>query len=324
MKSILGIGNALVDVMTMLEGDQALHDLGLPKGSMQLVDKSMSRRVLEYTGKYERKLASGGSAANTIHGLAGLLLPTAFIGKVGRDDLGDFFRKDLKDSNIHPILLESETESGCAVALVTPDTERTFATFLGAAIELKAGDLDDAFFWDHHVLHLEGYLVQNRDLVRVSLQKAKKHGLMVSLDMASYNVVEANRDFLREMVLEYVDILFANELEARAFTGKAPMEALDEMASMCHIAVVKLGADGSLIRQGEHLVTVEAEPAEVIDTTGAGDLYAAGFLYGLMKAYPLEICGKLGSLMSAKVIEVVGAKIHPEGWDEIHEAIAAI
>lgn len=321
MKSVLGLGNALVDMMTSMENDSLLTALKLPKGSMTLVDKDFSDKIYQATSTLFRSMTSGGSAANTIHGLANLGIPVSFIGKVGRDEMGNFFRHDMEKNAIQPFLLDSDTDSGVAVALISPDSERTFATFLGAAVELTADDLSPEIFRKHHVLHIEGYLVQNHDLIRTAVKMAKENHLIVSLDMASYNVVEANLDFLREILAEYVDIVFANEEEARAFTGKEALEALDDLKEICSIAVVKVGSQGSYIAQDETLIHVGAKPAEVIDTTGAGDLYASGFLFGLVTGYSLEDCGETGALLAGNVIEVIGAKIDAARWEKIHQQI---
>lgn len=319
------MGNALVDVLMQVNDETILRDLGLPKGSMQLVDRAMADKVQSIAGTNGNTRASGGSAANTIHGLAELGAETGFIGKVGRDDWGDFFRSDMVARNIQPFLLESNTESGRAMALITPDSERTFATFLGAAVEMTASDLTSDLFSAYGYFHIEGYLVQNRTLIEAALKMAKSKGLKISLDLASFNVVEDNLDFLQEMVAEYVDILFANEEEARAFTGGLEHEkALDSMSVMADIVVLKQGAKGSLIKYSGTTVKIETVKANVIDTTGAGDLYAAGFLYGLINGFSLEKCGRMGALLSAKVIEVIGPKMDQKKWAEIRTAAALI
>lgn len=313
---ILGIGNALVDIMTLLESDDFLTQFKLQKGSMQLVDQDFSGEVLAGATDLKKELSSGGSAANTIHGLAHLGMSTGYIGKIGKDDFGEFFKKDMERIGIKPALLEGVADTGRAIALVSPDSERTFATFLGAAIELHASDLTPEQFAGFACLHVEGYLVQNRDLITTAMKLAKQQGLIVSIDLASYNVVEQNVDFLTSLITEYVDIVFANEEEAKAFTGLEPLKALDAISEMCDIAVVKLGKDGSTIKRGDEEHRVNAIRAESVDTTGAGDLYASGFLYGLMKGLPLMKCGDIGSVLSGKVIEVVGAKMTPAQWNE--------
>jgi len=317
MSKVLGIGNALVDIMTRLENDDTLVAFQLPKGSMQLVDQVLSDVVNQHTNLCKKEIASGGSAANTIYGLARLGIETAFIGKVGKDLFGQLFREDMQVNKIKPLLFESDTPTGKAIALISPDSERTFATCLGAAVELTPDDLVIELFDGFDYLHIEGYLVQNHHLIEKAVKLAKEKGLRVSLDMASYNVVDAHIQFLREIIRLYVDILFANEEEARSFTGKEPEEALNEMAGMVDIAIVKTGQTGSLVRQGDHIFRVEPIKAASVDTTGAGDLYAAGFIYGLIKGLSLDKCGKSGSLLAGKTIEVVGPKMTPEKWQDV-------
>ncbi len=323
MNKVIGMGNALVDILTQIYDDSLLEELKLPKGSMQLVDIEHVGRVLNATTGMPRGQASGGSAANTIHGLASLGIETAFFGKVGKDEWGDFFRADLTQRHIFPLLLESENQSGRAFALISPDAERTFATFLGAAVELASHEVPDDLFNNYHLLHIEGYLVQNQELIRRALEVAKARGLKVSLDLASFNVVAENLDFLHEMVANYVDILFANEEEAKAFTGfKDEGEALSRMSEMCNLVVLKLGARGSLIKKGDEITQISALEANSVDTTGAGDLYAAGFLYGLIHNLSMQACGTIGALLAGKVIEVIGPKIDEHSWEAIRKQIA--
>ena len=333
------MGNALVDIMIPIESDNILELLALPKGSMQLVDIERSNIVLSALKDYQQSLSAGGSAANTIHGLAMLGAKTGYIGVVGEDELGGFFVRDLIKAGVDPHMIHSNRETGRAVALVTPDSERTFATFLGAAIELSAEHLEpqnrkseivnpnrseaelggakSSIFSGYSYFHIEGYLVQNHELIRRAVELAQEHGLLVSLDMASYNVVEANRDFLLSIITEYVDIVFANEDEARALTGFEPEEALLELSKITEIAIVKTGSSGSMIKSGHDIYNIGVIDVNPIDTTGAGDLYASGFLYGLSKGLPLQECGELGALLAGNVIEFMGSKMSAERWDMI-------
>jgi len=324
-KKVLGLGNALVDIMTQLEDESLLNTFGLPKGSMQLVDRIKSDEVVKGTKHLKSSLAAGGSAANTINGLAKLGASCGFIGKIGKDEMGNIFVNDMVNSGIEPFFIQSETESGRAVALVSPDSERTFATYLGASVELSDKDLKQADFKGYDYLHIEGYLVQNHALIEKALQLAKAEGLQVSLDLASYNVVEENLAFLQEMSKKYVDILFANEEEARAFTGDSnPEKALDIMAESVAIAIVKVGKNGSFIKKDGKKYKVGIIQAQSIDTTGAGDLYAGGFLYGLMNNLSLEKAGEIGAILSGNVIEVIGAKMDEERWTKIKEKVKTI
>ncbi len=324
MKKILGIGNALVDIMTILENDGFLNTFRLQKGSMQLVDADFSLNILTYTEEMKKELSSGGSAANTIHGLANLGIATSFIGKTGNDHYGRFFADDMRNIGINPVLFEGDAETGRAIALISPDSERTFATYLGSAIELTADELTEELFKDHDYFYIEGYLVQNRNLILKAIQIAKKLNIKICIDLASYNVVEQNLEFLKDIVANYVDIVFANEEEAKAFTGKEPEDALNEIATMCEIAIVKTGKRGSLIKFADEIYRIEPIECNCIDTTGAGDSYAAGFIYGLSYGYSLEKCGAIGSLLSGKVIEVIGAKMTESQWEEIKNHISKI
>src|SRR5664279_4262913 len=168
MMRILGIGNALVDVMTLIDNDYILEKFSLPKGSMQLVDGEKSALIKSDTSNFRRNLVSGGSAANTIHGLAMLGMDTGFIGSIGKDDTGDFFEKDMKKAGVTTFLTRRDSATGTAVALISPGSERTFATHLGAAVELEAKDLEDAYFRDYNILYMEGYLIINKQLVETA------------------------------------------------------------------------------------------------------------------------------------------------------------
>jgi sugar/nucleoside kinase (ribokinase family) len=322
MKKVLGLGNALVDIMTQLDHDDYLPQFELPKGSMILVDARRSHKIYDETIHLQKTVRSGGSAANTIHGLANLGVETGFIGKIGTDEMGKVFHDDMVNAGINAHLSQSHIETGRAVALISPDTERTFATYLGAAIELNRNDLSMELFSQYDIFHIEGYIVQNHSLLEAALKLARETGLMISLDLASFNVVDQNRDFLEEMLKKYVDIVFANEEEARSLTGLEPEEALDQMAGMCEAAVVKIGREGSLARSGNLKVEIGVIPVNSIDTTGAGDLYASGFLYGMVQGYSLDQCGRIGAILAGKVIELIGPKIDEEGWKDVKEMIS--
>jgi sugar/nucleoside kinase (ribokinase family) len=288
---------------------------------MQLVNALRSQAVFEKFENHPKNISAGGSAANTIHGLAMLGIPTGYIGVIGEDELGGSFVQDLINAGVEPHMIHSKNNTGRAIALISPDSERTFATYLGAAIELAADHLTSFKFNQYDYLHIEGYLVQNHDLIKAAVSLAKENGLTVSLDLSSYNVVAANLDYLREIVEKYVDIVFANEEEARAFTGKEPREALDEIAGMARIAVVKTGAKGSIIKSGKKVVEIGIIPVTPIDTTGAGDLYASGFLYGQSMDLSLEKSGELGALLAGHVIEVIGSKMEAEVWRKIVDSL---
>lgn len=321
---ILGIGNALVDLLVRLPDEKLIEELKVKKGSMELVGKEFIADVINKTYHLEKKQVSGGSAANTIYGAASLGAATGFIGTIGNDNFGNVFTENLKESGIIPYMFVGDGETGVVGSLITPDSERTMTTFLGAAGNISTSQVTADILKDYQLIHVEGYLVFNRELIEFACRVAKERGLKVSLDLASFNVVEANVDFLRNLISNYVDIVFANEDEAKALTGKLPEEALDKIASMAEIAVVKVGKYGSMIKSDSGKYNIPAIEASVIDTTGAGDLYAGGFLYGISKGLSLEKCGHIGSLLAGKVIEQIGAKIPVEIWKGILARVDAI
>ncbi len=325
MDKIIGLGNALVDVLVTLKDDTILHEMGLPKGSMQLIDSAKLQQINEHFDQMETHLATGGSAGNTILGLSCLGAGTGFIGKVGKDSYGRFFHENLQKNGIEDNLLLSDLPSGVASTFISKDGERTFGTFLGAAATLKAEDLLPDMFKDYTYLFIEGYLVQDHELILRAITLAKEAGLQICLDMASYNTVADDLEFFSILVNKYVDIVFANEEEAKAFTGEEPQAALDIIGKKCSVAIVKVGSKGSYIRKGTEKIEVEAIPVEkVLDTTGAGDYFAAGFLYGLTCGYSLEKCAKIGSILSGNVIQVIGTTMPAERWDEIKLNISEI
>lgn len=323
MKRVLGMGNALVDILVRLNSDSELGKL--KKGTMTLVDRVGMHDVMLGIQAMDVQRSAGGSAANTINGLATLGQATGFIGKVGDDEMGAFFRSDMEGRRVHTHLLRGEAETGRCMVLISPDHERTFATHLGAAVELDAADLAEEMFADCAVFHVEGYLVQNHALLETAFRLARKANCTVSLDLASHNTVDDNLEFLRRITQEYVDVVFANEDEARVFTGEAdPRRAVEVLNRSAELAVVKVGPEGSLVRKGSEQIQVDAVSARVVDTTGAGDLYAAGFLYALLKNHDLKTCARIGSLLGSRVVEVVGAKMGPDKWAGIQREVAQI
>lgn len=322
---VLGMGNALVDVIIPLDSDLLLDELKLPKGSMQLIDVERLKAIQEVTNHLSQELASGGSAANTIHGLAALGLSTGFVGSIGRDSFGEFFRDDLVNKGIQPLFRISDTATGCANAFVSPDSERTFGTFLGAAMELAPEHLKQEFFEGYDYLYIEGYLVQNHALITRAVQMAKSAGLKVALDLASYNVVEENRDFLIGLLEEFVDLVFANEEESKAISGREPEDALRWLSGLCEEAVVKIGKKGSLLLAPDgEILPIAPLIAQAVDTSGAGDLYAAGYLYGKSKFLKQEQCGQIGSVLSGRVIEFMGPKLPLSAWPDVFARIKQI
>lgn len=318
---ITGIGNALVD-MLLHEDDAFLEKTGAAKGGMTYVDQTVIEKTVSIASN-ETIIVSGGSACNTVVGIGKLGGKAQFIGKCGEDELGQFFEKDLQKNNVDPLLFKSSSPTGRVLSIVTPDAQRSMFTFLGASSEARPDDIRMCNFQDAAIVHIEGYLLFNIDLIYAALSQAKKDGAFVSMDLASYTVVEESKDFLAALVRDYVDILIANEDEAEAFTGhKHERMALEALVADTEIAVVNMGERGSYIAGGGKLMRINAlGTGQAVDTTGAGDLWASGFLYGLVKGYPLEICGRLGTACGYEVCQVIGADIPETGWKRIQSIL---
>jgi sugar/nucleoside kinase (ribokinase family) len=317
-KLIAGVGSALVDIL-LLESEQFLASTGAKKGGMlhaennAIIDNLLSKSLVK------QSVVPGGSACNTIVGIGRLGGPARFIGKRGDDDLGRLFEASLRKNNVEPVLFSSKTPTGRVLSIITPDSQRSMFTYLGAASEMKPEEVLPMYFEDAALVHIEGYLLFNESLLLASLKAAKKSGALVSLDLASYTVVEASKHILSDVIEEYVDIVIANEDEARVFTGLKDEEmGLANLAKRADTAVLKVGKRGSLISHYGKVTKIDRMGSgAAVDTTGAGDLWAAGFLYGLVNNHPIEECGKLASACGYEVCQVIGATIPDEGWERI-------
>ena len=313
------MGNALTDVLVNLRNEEILHRHNIARGSMSLVDTALQAQISKEVAGLPHALSLGGSADNTIRAMARLGSEVGFIGKVGRDNTGDRFEQALQNLGIEGKILRGEKPSGKCISLVSPDGERTMLTYLGAASDMHAEDISSELFDGYDCLYIEGYLVQEHSLIETAIRTAKRLGLKVAIDLASFNVVAENLDFLRRIVTEYIDIVFANEDEARVFSGEEePVNALQYISEMCDLVVVKIGTKGALIKhQGEVIHVGIMAAAKRVDTTGAGDYYAAGFMHGLCEGLSLRQCGTIGAITAGKVIEVMGPTLGEEAWREI-------
>lgn len=321
MKKILGLGNALTDILLQVSDDD-VRALGFPKGSMNHIDFDTCVHIQDMFATTRRSMIAGGSASNTINAIASMGGQAAFIGKIGSDEIGEFYRQNTLRNGVRPILLPSKLVSGCCIALITPDGERTFYTYLGAAANMKPENISEDMFAGYDIFHIEGYLVQSHELIEKAMRMAKEAGMLVSLDLASFNVVNENKEFLQRLVHDYVDIVFANEDESLAYTNKDPESSVNELAKQCRIAIVKIGKRGSFVQQGEERYLIPAIGTQCVDSTGAGDYYAAGFLYGIANGLDIHRSGEIGTLTAGRVCEVLGAKLSDEAWQEIKGLIA--
>ena len=309
---VVGIGNAIVDVIAH-STDAFLNDQKLAKGGMMLIDAD---RANELYGLMEPALEmSGGSAANTIAGIASFGGKAGFIGKVRNDQLGDVFAHDIRALGVTygtPSATEGAPTARCLI-LVTPDAQRTMNTFLGACQALGPDDVDPYLIESAQITYLEGYL-WDPEMAKAAFRKAMDiaHAAkrQVALTLSDAFCVDRYRDEFRELVKNQVDILFANEAEITSlYEAKDFDEALQHVRQDCKFAALTRSEKGSVVISGEEIHVVDAEKGvKVVDTTGAGDMYAAGFLYGLTHGKSLHDCGRLGSIAAAEAISHVGAR----------------
>ncbi|MDR2120433.1 MAG: adenosine kinase [Tannerella sp.] len=314
---ILGIGNALLDILLMLKSDETLSELGMEKGAMDLIDERRMQEIHRAQAGLERSEAPGGSVCNTIRTLAGLGATAGYVGKVGSDEAGRLYEQAVRQAGVTTWFVRTEGISGCSTVFVSPDGERTMATFLGPAATLSADEILDDTLRKYDCVYVEGYLISNEALFLPILRRIRRLGLKIAVNLSNFNVVDSFIDLWRRVIPEYVDILFANESEAKSYTGLNAADAVREMSKQVDIAVVTIGEKGALAGNGDTQVHVPAPKCRVIDTTGAGDNFAGGFLYGLSTGASLEQSVHIGSLLSGYAIEIIGPHIPAGLWDEI-------
>ncbi|MGQ0832194.1 MAG: adenosine kinase [Microthrixaceae bacterium] len=308
---VVGIGNALVDVLTH-EDDAFLEEHGLVKGAMTLIDTDRAEALYRAMGAGIE--VSGGSAANTVSGVASLGGKAAYIGRVHDDQLGAVFAHDMRASGVafRAVPAGNGPPTGRCLIVVTPDAQRTMNTYLGSSELFGPEHVDSELIASAQVTFLEGYLFDQPEAKEAywkASRVAHDAGRRVSLTLSDTFCVERHRTEWRALVADQVDILFANESEALSlYEVDSFEEALSAARADVEVAVITRGAAGSVVAQGDEVVHVAPQPVEVVDTTGAGDLYAAGFLFGFTHGMPLGACGRLGSIAASAVLGHTGAR----------------
>lgn len=317
MSKILGIGNALTDIVVELHDEALLKKYSFAKGSQEHVSKEVFDSLYRELDPDQARFHPGGSAANVLHSLAHLGFKTGFIGALGDDEDGKAYEEDLKQAGVYFSPVRKQGDTGKVLHLITPDGKRTLIGYLGVNEQLSGEDLADQLFSSYTHLLVDGYLVPREEFIQALMASKEIRHMKMVFDMASSHIAEGQRELLKRLIRNHVDILFANDLEAFAYTGNEPERGIRSMAKDCEMVVIKQGAKGSMIQRGEEFYTIAAAPANVIDSTGAGDMYAAGFLYGLLKNYHLTHCAKIASFLASKVLETEGARLSFEKWREL-------
>jgi len=320
----IGLGNALVDVLLKIETDEVLPEIGIQKGAMDMISEEQMIAIRKKQEHLERSQTPGGSVCNTMRAMAYLGANAGFIGKIGSDSVGSYYENSVIKAGVSPYFIKTEGVSGSCTVLISPDGERTMGTFLGPGPTITADEIDEEYLSKYHCIYIEGYLIVNEPLMHATMKKAKSLGLKVALDLSNYNIVNAFKGMLEDIIPKYVDILFSNESEAEAFTGLQAEEAVKKLSQIVGISIVTLGKKGALIGSKGEVVAVSAEGGKPLDTTGAGDNFAAGFLYGQSISATLEQSGRIGSMLAGHVIDVIGPEIPAEQWEQIKLKVKGI
>ena len=309
---VLCVGNAIVDVLSQTD-DATIDELGMAKGTMALIDATQAEAL--YARMSPGVETSGGSAGNTAAGLASLDARCAFIGRVRDDQLGDIFTHDIRSIGVEyatPAVTDGPPTARCLI-FITPDAQRTMNTFLGASVNLGPEDIDEALVARARVTYLEGYLWDREEAKQAFLRAARlavKHDRLISLSLSDPFCVDRHRDSFREFVSGHVDVLFANEDEITSLYQVENFDdALQHVREDCRIAALTRSEKGAVVVSGDEVHVVDAAPVDtVVDTTGAGDQFAAGFLHGLTRGHGLADCARIGGIAAAEVIAHVGPR----------------
>ena len=312
---VTAMGNAIVDVLatTTDEFITSQEPHGMQRGGMTLIDTARADELYGLLGPATEM--SGGSAGNTMAAFASFGGKGAYIGKVADDQLGQIFRHDMQSIGVYfdtPPLLEQEPTARCMI-LVTPDAQRTMNTYLGACVKITPDDVNEMLIADSEITYMEGYLFDKplaKDAFYTAANYVKKHDRKLSLTLSDSFCVNRYRDEFLDLIENHIDILFANEAEIMALFEVADVEtAIEKIRAICPVTAITLGAKGSVVVSADETVQVKAvPPARLVDTTGAGDAYAAGFLFGMVSGESLARCGELGSIAAAEIISHMGPR----------------
>ncbi len=317
---ILGIGAPILDHIVQVD-ESFIREIEGAKGGMEFISLATFNQLLKKTGKAPIFIA-GGSSTNTIKGLAEFGHQCSITGKLADDESGRQLLSTLEKLGVTPLYLKSETATGLSLCLITPDNERTLRTFSGAALEMTGADLKESWFDGKDLIHIEGYTLVNDGLTSRAMELAKKAGAKVSFDLSSFEITARYKKEITFHLANHVDILFANRQEAETFTGLSdPEQAVSHLAKICSIAVVFMGDRGGYVAKGSEKIHYPAFKTNPLDSTGAGDLFASGFLHGILSGHTLEQAAWLGARTASAVVGVYGAEIPKEKWSAVKKIV---
>lgn len=319
---VIGFGAPCVDMVYKIN-DHFLESMPVNKGDGQRSSWEIFSFILEAckAHKFLPIMTTGGTASNTTKGLACLNNATAFVGKIGQDEKGNFYRQTINKLGITPILIPSDIPTTQIGVFVTPDYQRTFLSFPGAGHSITSNDFNVETFANTRLVHIDGYMLEDIACVEKVMQYAKEQGAMVSIDMGCLRIINTYAKEILRLLSTYVDIAFANEDEIEALLHLSPSKGCEELAKYCPNVVISVGPQGCWVGSKEGIFHSSALTFQAIDTTGAGDLFAAGFLHGYLKGCCLKDCAWLGNLLGGTCVTVMGAEIPEEKWITIKQKI---
>lgn len=312
---VIGVGNPFIDHIIEVD-ENFVQQLKGQKGGMVAVDYDALLQIIA-DSKKEPVLILGGSGANTIRGLAHLGHHCGLLGSIGKDALGMKFLEHLHKLGITSFLVATEIPTAQVVCMVTPEGERTMRSFLGSAGEMRIQNVDKQIFQGAKLVHIEGYSLMNRDFTQSIMQFAKSAGAKISFDLGSFEVVKAYKDIIKPLLAEYVDLLFANREEIYALTQLDPEQGCDKLRKLCPMVVALMGKEGSLVGTEIEMIHTPAFEVPTLDTTGAGDLFASGFIHGYLKGSSIKDSARFGALIAAEVVQVKGVNIPIDRWEAL-------
>ncbi len=316
---VLGVGAACIDLLLPVS-EEFLARIPGEKGGAQSLDLEEINKII-FESQTVPHIATGGSCANAIKGLANFGEKCALLSHIGSDALGEHFTQYMKKLGIITLFSKSRQPTARVLCLLTPDGQRTMRFYTGCTQEMADRFLDPDYFQGVKLVHLDAYTLRNGNLTQRVMQLARQASAKVSIDLSSFEIIRDYHATLMELLPRYVDIVFANADEAKALTGLSPLEGCIKLQEMCSIAVVLMGKEGCLVGHQGTTFQSPAFPAQLVDTTGAGDLFASGFLFGYLNDYPLTKCAQLGNRLGGAVVEVQGAELPPEKWEIIRAAL---
>ncbi len=313
---VLGVGAACIDLLLPVSEEFLSQQVPGAKGGSQPIDSEQFNLIVSKSG-VTPTLATGGSCANTIKGLASLGEKCAFLSHVGSDPLGKHFAHYMEKLGVVNLFYRSKEPTARVLCLITPDGQRTMRYCMGSSEEIPLHFLNLDYFKGVTLVHIDAYSFRNGNLVKQVMQLAKKAGAKISIDLSSFEIVQDYHHTLMELLPQFVDIVFANRDETKALLGLDPFEGCLKLHTMCPIAIVLLGPAGCFVSYQGRLLHSPAYPAQLVDSTGAGDLFACGFLYDYLHGYSIAQCARLGNRLGGAIIEYRGAELPLEKWKEV-------